>query len=61
MTIPAAAWPAIGSIGGSIIGGLFGKSADDKQIRLADKQMEFQKMMSNTAVQRRMVDLKKLV
>jgi len=48
---------------GSAIGGLFGykgqKDTNVASAQQAQKQMDFQKKMSNTAVQRRMADLKK--
>ena len=51
-----------GSIG-SAIGGLFGykgqKDTNVASAQQAQKQMDFQREMSNTAVQRRMADLKK--
>ena len=51
------------SIGGSLISGLFGrKGAKDQNIASAEqaqKQMDFQERMSNTAHQRAMADLKK--
>lgn len=47
---------------GDVVGGLFGSSAQDRaneaNERIADKQMAFQKEMSNTAYQRSMVDMK---
>lgn len=56
-------WQAIGAIGSSLLGGLFGKSGAEKQNetaeRVADKQMDFQERMSNTAHQREMRDLRK--
>ena len=48
---------------GSAIGGMFGykgqKDTNVASAQQAQKQMDFQKQMSNTAVQRRMADLKK--
>ena len=48
---------------GSLIGGLFGykgqKDTNVASAQQAQKQMDFQREMSNTAVQRRMADLKK--
>ena len=48
---------------GSAIGGLFGykgqKDTNVASAQQAQKQMDFQREMSNTAVQRRMADLKK--
>jgi hypothetical protein len=48
---------------GSAIGGLFGykgqKDTNVASAQQAQKQMDFQRDMSNTAVQRRMADLKK--
>lgn len=55
-------WQAIGAIGSSLLGGLFGKSGAEKQNeaqeRVADKQMAFQERMSNSAHQREMKDLR---
>ena len=48
---------------GSAIGGILGykgqKDQDVASAQQAQKQMDFQERMSNTAVQRRMLDLKK--
>lgn len=66
-------WSAIGGIGSSLLGGLFGSSGASKQnkenIKLArennafnaaqaQKQMDFQERMSGTAHQREIADLK---
>jgi len=56
-------WQAIGAIGSSLLGGLFGKSGAEKQneaqIASAREQMQFQERMSNTAHQREVADLAK--
>jgi len=54
-------WQAIGSIGSSLLGGLFGmKGASDANkasAKAAQAQMDFQERMSNTAHQREIKDL----
>lgn len=56
-------WQAIGAIGSSLLGGLFGKSGAEKQneaqIQAAREQMDFQREMSDTAHRREVYDLKK--
>lgn len=53
----------IGAIGGALLGGIFsarGQSkANDLNYRMMQEQMRFQERMSNTAVTRRMADLKR--
>lgn len=54
-------WQAIGAIGSSLLGGLFGSSGAKKQnaqqMAMAREQMDFQERMANTAHQRQVKDL----
>ena len=54
-------WDIIGSLGSALIGGLFGasgqRSANEANIQSVREQMDFQREMSNTAMQRRVQDL----
>lgn len=54
-------WQAIGAIGSSLLGGLFGSSGAKKQnkmqMQMAREQMDFQERMANTAHQRQVADL----
>lgn len=54
-------WQAIGAIGSSLLGGLFGKKGakdqNEAQIASAREQMAFQERMANTAHSRQMTDL----
>jgi hypothetical protein len=58
----ATPWGVIGSVAGSLIGGLFGKSGQDSanaaNLKIAREQMDFQERMSNTAHQREVADLR---
>jgi hypothetical protein len=58
----ATPWGAIGSVAGSLIGGLFGSagqsSANAANLQIAREQMDFQERMSNTAHQREVADLR---
>lgn len=51
-------WNAVGAIGGAIISGFGQHRANEQNIDLAREQMAFQREMSNTAVRRRMADLR---
>lgn len=57
MPIPAAAWPAIGAIGGGLLDMLGQSSANKANLAIAREQMDFQERMSSTAIQRRVMDL----
>ena len=52
-------WEGIGSTIGGLLGFKGQKDANVASAQQAQKQMDFQREMSNTAVQRRMADLKK--
>jgi len=54
-------WNAIGAIGSSLLGGVFGSigasNANKASAKAAKAQMDFQERMSNTAHQREVADL----
>lgn len=58
MPLPAWAAAAIPNVIGGIAGALGQRSSNQQNLRIAREQMSFQERMSNTAVQRRMADLK---
>ncbi len=51
--------PALAGIGGSVISGMGQSKANKSNERIARENRAFQKMMSDTAVSRRMLDLKR--
>jgi hypothetical protein len=51
-------WPAIAALGGAYLGYKGTKDTNIASAQQAQNQMDFQERMSNTAIQRRMADLK---